>query len=75
MARIRVLLAPSGFKEALGVEEVGAAIARGLRRASAEVEATAFRSSTAGRGSLAASSRYFAAACTRRGSRVRWASP
>jgi glycerate kinase len=40
MARIRVLVAPSGFKEALGVEEVGAAITRGLRRASAEVEAT-----------------------------------
>jgi glycerate kinase len=40
MARIRVLIAPSGFKEALGVEEVGAAIARGLRRASPEIEAT-----------------------------------
>jgi glycerate kinase len=74
MARIRVLVAPSGFKEALRVEEVGAAITRGLRRASAGVEATALPLVDGGGGSLAASSRCSTAACTKRGSRARWAS-
>ena len=37
MGKLKVLVAPSGFKEALGAEEIASAIARGVRRASGDV--------------------------------------
>lgn len=37
MRGLKVLVAPSGFKESLAAEEVASAIAEGLRRASAEI--------------------------------------
>ena len=38
MTKLRVVIAPSGFKESLEAEEVAHAIAVGVRRASEEVE-------------------------------------
>jgi glycerate 2-kinase len=40
MGKLQVLVAPSGFKEALGAEEIASAIASGVRRASGDVVVT-----------------------------------